>query len=328
MSERALITDIQRFAVNDGPGFRTLVFLKGCALRCSWCHNPEAIASYPEIYWKRRLCAQCGACLDVCPLDAISPPIPPEQAQQEGSTYHKIIRERCNRCMKCVGACHYGALVTVGKPMTIEEILNEVESDRPFYDNSGGGMTLSGGEPTLHAELAGELLEAARQRGLHICLDTSGYCDWEVLERLIKNTDIVLFDIKHIDPEKHRQMTGVSNEAILQNLTRLAASGVETWVRIPVIPGLNDSVDLHDRVAGLISGLPGSIARIDLLPFHNWCENKYDWLGINWKFKDIEAVNPFTVEFLMDCYKDRGLNVTIGGSGFENFVGTGGSGSG
>jgi pyruvate formate lyase activating enzyme len=211
--------------------------------------------------------------------------------------------------------------------MTIEQILNEVESDRPFYENSGGGLTLSGGEPTSHADFADELLVAARARGLHTCLDTSGYCDWEVLERLIQNTDIVLFDLKHIDPASHRQMTGVSNEVILANLSRLAQTGLETWLRIPVIPDFNDSMDFHRRAAELLSGLPGGAARIDLLPFHNWCENKYEWLGFNWKLKDVEAVNPLALEPHADSYREKGFNVSIGGSGFENAVGMGAAGS-
>lgn len=320
MGDQVLITDIQRFSVNDGPGFRTNVFLKGCPLRCAWCHNPETIAAHAEIYWKKRHCVQCGACLDACPEDAINPPIPPEESQREESTYHKIIRDRCNLCMKCVDACLYGALEIVGKPMTIEEILNEVESDRPFYDNSGGGMTLSGGEPTAHAEFAEKLLEGARQRGLHVCLDTSGYCNWGKLKCLIRYTDIVLFDVKHIDPAMHKEMTGVSNEVILKNLALLTELGVEIWVRVPVIPDFNDSIEFHTKAADLFLGLPGRIARIDLLPFHNWCQDKYRWLGIDWRFKDMEAMDPYVLEIMAESYRERGLNVTIGGSGFQNTI--------
>ncbi|MBE0480797.1 MAG: glycyl-radical enzyme activating protein [Dehalococcoidia bacterium] len=192
MEEQVLVTNIQRFAVNDGPGFRTNVFLKGCPLRCTWCHNPETIAAYPELYWKKRLCVQCGACMEACPRDAINAPIPPEESQREESTYFKIVRERCDLCMRCVEACRHDALEIVGKPMTVEEILDEVERDTPFYSNSGGGMTLSGGEPALHARFASDLLEQARKRGLHNCLDTCGHCSWEVLQRLLENTDIVL----------------------------------------------------------------------------------------------------------------------------------------
>lgn len=317
MEEKVLITDIQKFAVNDGPGFRTLVFLKGCPLQCRWCHNPETLAPYPELYWKRRMCVQCGACLESCSRDAINPPISPEESQGEDSPYHKIIRNRCNLCMECVDACSYGALEIVGKPMMIEEILDEVESDRPFYDNSGGGMTLSGGEPTAHIEFAGTLLKGARKRGLHNCLDTSGFCNWEVLNGLIENVDVVLYDLKHTDPVKHKEWTDVDNTLILKNLQLLSETGMEIWVRIPVVPGFNDSMEDHNRAADFLANLPGKLLRVDLLPYHNWCQDKYGWLGIDWDLKVIEATEPYLLEVPLEIYKEKGLNVTIGGSGFE-----------
>jgi pyruvate formate lyase activating enzyme len=318
LENQVLITEIQRFAVNDGPGFRTLVFLKGCGMRCEWCHNPETIATYPEVYWKRRMCVQCGACLDACPQDAINPPIPPEESQKEDSTYHKIIRDRCDLCLKCLEACKYNALEIVGEPLSIEQVLDEVESDRPFYANSGGGMTLSGGEPTVHVDFSDTLLKGAKKRGLHTCLDTNGFCDWEDLKRLIENTDIVLVDLKHLDPDKHREKTGVSNEIILKNLALLLEHGTEVWVRIPVIPGYNDSMELHTKTADFLANLPGKIARLDLLPFHNWCQDKYGWLGIEWFLREVEAMEPSMLEIPAELYRERGLITTVGGSGFEN----------
>lgn len=317
MSKEVLITQIQRFAVNDGPGFRTNVFLKGCSLQCKWCHNPETQLLSEELYWKRRLCVQCGACLEACPIDAINPPIPPEEAQSKGSTYHKIIVERCDRCLKCVDACKYGGLEIVGKAMSVPEIVDEVEQDRLFYENSGGGMTISGGEPVVHLEFVNELLDAAKEKGLHVCVDTSGFCPWSDLERIAKKADIILYDLKHLDVAEHEAMTGVSNELILQNLSKLVENGVEVWLRIPVIPGYNDSLEYHERVASFLAGLPGRIERIDLLPFHNWCEDKYGWLGRKWLMEEFEAMDPADVDPLMDPYEDEGLNVTIGGSGFE-----------
>ena len=182
-----LFTDIQKFAVNDGPGFRTNVFIKGCPLKCAWCHNPETISPGKDLFWKSRLCVQCGVCLDACPRDAINAPIPPEEAQAEGSTYHKIIRDRCDLCMKCVDACRYGALEEVGRPMTIEEVLEEVEQDMLFYQNSGGGMTMSGGEPTMHSEFVGKLLVRAREKGIHICLIPMDTVSGKCLNPLQKN---------------------------------------------------------------------------------------------------------------------------------------------
>jgi len=317
MKDKVLVTDIQKFAVNDGPGIRTLVFLKGCPMRCEWCHNPETRAPFPEIYWKNRLCVQCGACLEVCPNQAINPPIPVEKARLEESAYHKIIREKCDRCMACVAACRYEALSIAGNPMSVDEILDEVEKDRLFYENSGGGMTLSGGEPTFHADFSIRLLKSAGSRGLHTCLDTNGFCEWDTLIRVAETADIVLFDLKHMDPVLHKKKTGVDNKKILKNLSLLSETGLEIWVRIPVIPGFNDTMGFHAQASEFLSQLPGKISRVDLLPFHNWCQDKYNWLGIDWPMKDIEAMEASLLDIPADAYRDKGLYTTIGGSGFE-----------
>ena len=318
MEQQVLVSDIQRFSVNDGPGFRTNVYLKGCTLRCAWCHNPETMAPFREIYWKRRLCVECGRCFEACPRDAIEPPPPPGVIRPQGSSSQRILRDRCDRCMKCVEACPSGALEIVGKSMTVEEILEEVERDRPFYDTSGGGMTLTGGEPTFHAGFAAGLLAAARARGLHCCLDTNGYCDWEVLLGVSRSADIVLYDLKHTDPDAHRRGTGVDNRVILGNLARLSETGKEIWVRIPGIPGFNDFVDLHERASEFLAGLPRPIARVDLLPFHNWCQDKYGWLGRRWGLGQTESLSPVLLEMHAAIYRAKGLEATVGGSGFEN----------
>jgi len=318
VEETALITDIQRFSVNDGPGFRTNVYLKGCPMRCAWCHNPETIAPYPEIYWKRRLCVGCGKCLEVCPRDAIEPPGPPGETGDQEDARHRIIRSRCDRCMKCLEVCLYDALQIVGQPMTVEQVLEEVQRDKPFYDNSGGGLTLSGGEPTAHAEFAQRLLRQARDLGLHTCLDTSGFCEWEIFRETVHGADLVLYDLKHLDPTLHRHKTGVDNRLILENLARLAGTGKEVWVRIPVLPDFNDSLEFHAQAADFLAGLPGRVARVDLLPFHNWCQDKYGWLGLDWNLTEIESLDPVFLEIPAEVYREKGLVVTIGGSGFES----------
>lgn len=317
MEKNILITDIARFSVNDGPGIRTNVFLKGCPLKCTWCHNPETISSKPELYWKRRLCVQCGACIEACPKDAIMPPIAPEYSSSPDSVYLKIDRFRCDGCMECVKACKYDALQVVGKPMSISEILDEVELDRPFYNNSGGGITVSGGEPTSHAEFTLDLLKGAKKRSLHTCLDTNGYCSFSVLEEIAEYSDIILFDLKHISPSKHFEMTGVSNSRILKNLELLCGRNSEIWVRIPVVPGFNDSMNFHKEAALFLAAFAGNIRRVDLLPFHNWCQDKYDWLGIYWPYREIDALDPSFVEVFTDLYHQYGLVTTVGGSGFE-----------
>ena len=322
MPHPVLISDIQKFAVNDGPGFRTIVFLKGCSMRCAWCHNPETITPAADIYWKSRLCTQCGACLEACPTNAINPPMALNGSRDDESACHKIIRDRCDRCMACVEACRFDALTVVGKPMTVVDILDEVEKDRPFYDNSGGGMTLSGGEPGVHADFAAELLKTAAQRGIHSCLDTNGFYPWDVLEKLIEHADLVLFDVKHMDSARHREKTGVGNEKILNNLRRLSLTGKDIWVRIPVIPGFNESIEFHDRASEFLHNLPGKISRVDLLPFHNWCQDKYGWLGMDWPMKAIEAIEPSALEIPAERYRRRGFLTTVGGSGFEQSDGT------
>jgi len=318
MGDTVLITDISRFAVNDGPGFRTNVYLKGCPLRCAWCHNPETMVTHPDIYWKRRLCAQCGTCMDACPRDAVFPPVPYDVANAEGSGYHKIDRARCTMCMKCVDVCPYGALEIVGRPMTTTAILDEVERDRPFYDNSNGGLTVSGGEPTMHRGFTMELLAGARSRSITTCLDTNGFCDFDDLARLAECSDVVLFDLKHMDAEAHREKTGVDNAVILENLEKICKVHRRIWVRIPVIPGFNDQLACHREMCTFIAALGKGVERVDLLPFHNWCQDKYSWLGIDWPYRDVDAMDPGFLEVHAEIYRKAGLRVTIGGSGFEN----------
>jgi pyruvate formate lyase activating enzyme len=316
-SDRVLVTNIQRFSVNDGPGFRTNVFLKGCNLHCAWCHNPETIKFARELFWKPMVCAQCGQCFDACPRDAINPPINPEEAQSDFSTYDKVIRENCDLCMKCVEICPTGALEIVGEEYTVDQVLDEVAMDMPFYENSGGGMNLSGGEPTVHPDIVRKLLEGARERGISSCVDTNGYFKWELMEPLLDYIDVVLYDLKHMDSDEHKKMTGVGNELVLENLRKLLEAGKRVWLRVVVIPDYSDSLDYHERVAEFLKTLPCPPERIDLLPFHNWCEGKYRQLGIKWGYADLQAMDPSLLRPTVQVYRDAGLDVTIGGSGFE-----------
>jgi len=315
--DKVLITNIQRFSVNDGPGFRTNVFVKGCNMHCVWCHNPETIRSTRELNWRASICAQCGRCFDACPRDAINPPIDPEEARADNSTYDKIIREQCDLCMKCVEVCPTGALELIGQDYTVEEVLDEVELDMPFYENSGGGMNITGGEPIVHPEFTAELLQGARARGISSCLDTNGNCKWEVLEPLLEYVDVVLYDLKHVDSGEHKRLTGVGNELILANLRKLLEVEARIWLRIVVIPDYSDSLDYHEKVAAFLKTLPHPPERIDLLPFHNWCESKYRQLGIRWSFADTPAMDPSMLRPAIEIYRDAGLEATIGGSGFE-----------
>ena len=307
-----LITNIQRYSVNDGPGIRTNVFIKGCPLNCAWCHNPEGLSFETEIYWKRSLCVQCGKCMTVCPLDAVYPPIPPEEAK-ESETYYKINKKKCNKCMKCVEICPYEALSIVGEDKTIEAVIDEVKRDFPFYLNSGGGITVTGGEPTTAPEYVLELLQEAKKNGLHVCLDTSGYCDWSILEKFSPYVDIFLYDLKHMDSGEHYRMTGVKNEIILENLYKLSKLDKDIRIRVPVIPDFNDSKKNIQDMTTFLKSLPNPVQGVDLLPFHNWCQEKYHWLGKKWSMLEVESIDPFEVEPLRNIIEAEGIKTTIGG---------------
>nr|CAO03077.1 1-methyl alkyl succinate synthase activase [Azoarcus sp. HxN1] len=312
-----LIADIQKFSVNDGPGFRTSVFLKGCSMRCAWCHNPETIAFESQIFWKSRLCMQCGTCARICPRGAANKPVPVEAAQAEGSTYYKIDHDKCDACMECVSACPYSAMEITGRTMSVDEIMTIVEQDMLFYKNSGGGFTLSGGDPTAFPDFSETLLREAKRRELHTCMDTNGHCAWSVFERVMPHVDIFLLDLKHLDDGPHREMTGVTNRRVLENMASLVKANAEVWIRIPFIPQFSDQIDYHQRVADFLVELPGSIARVDIIPFHNFCQTKYQWLGRDWRYRNVEAIESSSLAPYLELYKKNGLNATIGGSGFE-----------
>lgn len=307
-----LISDIQFYCLNDGPGIRTAVFVKGCPLQCEWCHNPETQSATQELYWKRALCTQCGKCMEVCPRDAINAPIDPEISKSSDSTYHKIIRENCNNCMACVDVCLYGALTTVGEEYDIDYILGEVERDLPFYKNSGGGLTITGGEPLMHAKFTTELARRASEKGINVCVDTCGQCAWELLERLAPYVDIFLYDLKHLDGAEHKKRTGVDNRRILENLRNLSAMGKRIWLRLPLIPGYNDSPEYLQRVIEFLKSLPHPVEKVDLLPFHNWCQDKYGWLGKKWEMQEVDSIDYGDCKELTQMFESQGFMVSLG----------------
>ena len=296
---RGLIFNIQRFSIHDGPGIRTTVFFKGCPLRCHWCSNPESWQDYAEILTYDMKCTKCGRCQQVCPVDAI---VVDEKDR-------KLNRSTCNLCLKCADVCPTGAIAVAGQWMTLEEVMKEVESDSLFYKNSGGGVTLSGGEPLMQWEFALELLKDCKTKAFHTALDTCGYASWEVLDRVLDFTDLVLYDIKHMDAEQHRQGTGKSNKLILDNARR-TASKRRTWLRVPLIPGYNDSAENLEAIARF--GLEIGAEKVSLLPYHIWGESKYARLGLRYPMKEVTLPSD---EFVKDCQKvveGLGLKATVG----------------
>ncbi|MFW6438320.1 MAG: glycyl-radical enzyme activating protein [Armatimonadota bacterium] len=275
----ARIADISRFSTHDGPGIRTTVFLKGCPLSCVWCHNPETISPTPEIGYVARKCIGCGECVRVCPQGA--------HRMENGA--HVFERARCVACGACAEVCLGDALTFYGREMTAAEVLTIVLEDRTFYEQSGGGLTLSGGEPLLQADFCAELLGMAKREGLHTAVDTCGAGPWEAFEQVLPLTDLFLYDLKQTDPALHRKYTGADNALILQNLRRLSEAGAAIEIRIPVIPGVNDDERFREEADALLSGLAG-IRAVKRLPYNPYARSKHEAVGR----EEIPFHPPFT----------------------------------
>jgi pyruvate formate lyase activating enzyme len=297
------IFDIKKFSIHDGPGIRTTVFFKGCPLSCWWCHNPESQARGRELVWRETRCIVCGACQAACPEGAIS-------ANGDGSMHTDPAR--CTLCGDCLDACTSEAREIVGRSMSLNQVMAEIERDVPFYDESGGGVTFSGGEPLLQAEFLRALLRACRERDIHTTLDTCGYARWETLDSLRADVDLFLYDLKLMDAERHRQVTGVSNQIILSNLEALARHGHALVLRLPLIPGLNDDEDNLRRTAAFAAGLPG-VERLDILPYHPTGADKYPRLHKAYRLAELRPPSDERLAEITHIMQAYGLPVKIGG---------------
>ncbi|MFC1886922.1 glycyl-radical enzyme activating protein [Thermodesulfobacteriota bacterium] len=295
-----LIFNIQRYSLHDGPGIRTTVFMKGCPLRCAWCSNPESWHPFPEILARDARCVRCGKCEQVCPAGAIT--ITPEE--------RKIDREKCTLCLECASVCPAEAIIVTGRYITIDEAVKEVESDKIFYGHSGGGVTVSGGEALFQWEFVSLLLKTCKEKGINTVLDTSGYCSWDRLEKVLDYVDLVLFDIKHMDPDQHYKMTQTDNALIISNVKRIALKKKKIWLRAPLIPGYNDSPENIEKTARL--GLEIGAEKISILPFHEWGLPKWDQLDRAYTFMRIESVDETHYQKIQKLYEDCGLKATIG----------------
>jgi pyruvate formate lyase activating enzyme len=298
-----LIFNIQKFAVHDGPGIRTTVFLKGCPLACRWCANAESLSPEPELGFIRERCDGCGNCLTVCTRDAVS---------RDGEGAIRFDRERCDACGECVMACPAEALTVYGRRVTVTEVFGEVSRDRAFYQSSGGGVTVSGGEPLLQADFVRALFRECRESGIATCLDTSGCASAEKLCQVLAFTDYVLLDIKHLDTERHQLFTGQPNELILANARLIADSGVPMLCRMPLVAGINDDAANIAAMAAFIRGLGEGIA-LELLPYHRLGAGKYHILGRTYpgetlrtsELEYIESIRQTFEEFHVPCTVNR-----------------------
>lgn len=302
MQPTGIIFDIKKFAIHDGPGIRTTVFLKGCPLRCAWCHNPESQDPSPVLAQFPRNCIGCLKCLQNCPQGALS----------KGPEKIEIDRDKCVACGACARECYAEALVLHGRQVTVDEVIAEVEKDRPFYENSGGGMTLSGGEPLMQVDFTEALFQEAHARGLHCALDTCGFVPWERFERVLPSIDLVLFDVKSADPEEHLRATGQSNELILDNLRRLSRAGVSILIRVPVVPGHNATAERIGAISQVIAGLQVP-PEVELLKYHRLGEGKYETLGLTCPEVIAEPPTDQHMQELKQVVEKYGLRCVVGG---------------
>ena len=297
--DEGLIFNIQRFSIHDGPGIRTTIFMKGCPLRCEWCSNPESQDFFPNLMVRDIQCKGCGQCVLACSRGAMT----------INEKARKIDWGKCDQCLQCISSCIYQSLNVCGKYLKLGEVLTEVLKDKAFYKNSGGGITVSGGEPLSQGKFVANLLELCKKDGLHTVLDTAGYASWEILNEVLQFVDLVLFDIKHLDPGEHQRVTDVENHLIIENFIK-ASRRIRIWLRIPLIAGFNDSEEHIGRIAHL--GKTNGIEKISLLPYHEGGKTKCEQLGRPYLFSGGKAPSEEHMMRLKEMIERKGIRVSIG----------------
>jgi pyruvate formate lyase activating enzyme len=292
------IARIERYMIHDGPGIRTVVFFKGCPLRCVWCSSPQTWKAAKQVIFLKRKCINCGSCVASCPENAI----------ESVEDVKKIDREKCNVCGECVDVCPAAALKFDGCLMSPEDVVNEVMKDEHFYKTSGGGVTLSGGEPLAQPGFAGEILRRCKEKGLHTALETSAYAEWPVLKKMIDYVDLFLIDIKHMDTEEHLKITGRNNDLILDNILRTAKEKPGSIaIQFPVIPGYNDTDDNIDSLVQFMK--EAGIGSIDVIPFHKLGQHEYEELGLDYRVMEVEVPESGSLQKIKEDIKSKGFEI-------------------
>ncbi len=292
-----IVAGIKKFMRSDGPGIRSVVFLKGCGLRCLWCSSPQTWRLAPQVIFLKNKCIACGKCGTICETGAIDP-----------SGVHRVDYAKCTACGKCVALCAPQALRFDGKKMSVYEVLDEVMKDADYYKKTGGGVTLSGGEASMQADFAVEILKACKENGIHTALETCGFAAWEDLKKLLVWTDAVFFDVKHMDADEHRKLTGHGNERILENLMKTAREGRSTVaVNVPLIPGLNDSRENLAATARLMMDL--KLKKVRVLPFHKLGKHEYEELGISYGADYLKPASRHALDEAKAFFEEQGLAV-------------------
>ncbi|MGI6736999.1 MAG: (2S)-3-sulfopropanediol dehydratase activating enzyme [Anaerovoracaceae bacterium] len=310
MEQQGIVFNIQRFTIHDGPGMRTELFLKGCPMRCRWCSNPEGQSAVmqPGVYRKKCLGrSKCGLCEEVCPAETLT---------FSDDCLTTINRSRCSSCMSCAEACPADAIKQWGRRVSVADCMRVIRRDRGYYERSGGGVTLSGGDPLVQADFSAALLRACREEGIHTCLESTMHADWSEIEKVLPWTDLFLSDLKHMDWRQHKKYTGVTNTTLRRNLRRLVQSGARLILRIPVIPGVNDDEEnLAASADFILNDLQGRVQSLQLLSFMRLGVEKYESLGMPYRMADVRVNRRSLqkrIEQMAASFRERGIHCTVG----------------